>query len=218
MSGALNSVLGGGNILGAALNIGSMFFPPLGIASSLANIASQAIGQGVNMAAQQMQQQLGMPKFLVDQIGDIVQKVLGQCQQPSDPECDAHCGNDRDVKNWREDFANDLCQALFDKVKEEVQSEGKKCGGGKKGGGGSWLEKLSRNLGEVAGEKAAKMVELSDKLTELSGKDDKESAKEMTAVSQELSGTSKLFQVLQDAANTTIKGIGDGLNTAARKT
>ncbi|HEV8313961.1 MAG TPA: hypothetical protein VGQ23_12905 [Burkholderiaceae bacterium] len=45
MSGALNSVFGGGNILGLALNVASMAFPPLAIANSVANLLTQAIAR-----------------------------------------------------------------------------------------------------------------------------------------------------------------------------
>lgn len=215
MSGALGSVFGGGNIFGSLLSLASLAFPPLAMATSLANMLTSAIGQAVGQAIDTLVKEAGMPKF----IGDIAKAITGQTvagqQQQSSPDVDAAAKDQ--AGGAMDDFTQQLAKDLVSKTKEDMQSQSKKSGG-KKQSGGSWLEALARALGEVAGEKAGKMVELSNKLTELSGKDDKKSAKEMTAVSQELSGVSKIFQVLQDAANTTIKGIGDGLATAARKT
>jgi hypothetical protein len=39
----------------------------------------------------------------------------------------------------------------------------------------------------------------------------------MTALNSELSGTSKIFSLMQETMNTTIKSIGEGLSTVARK-
>jgi hypothetical protein len=218
MSSALNSVLGGGNILGSVMSLAGVAFPPLGIATSLANMVSQGIGQAVTQAGQQLTKELGMPNFLNDIIGKIVKDVVGQMQQPSDPRCDDRTHGDSGVNKSMQDFIQDMVKDMVDRVKEECQNDGKKAGGGGgKRGGGSWLEALSRALGEVAGDKAAKMVELSNKITGLSGDDSPEAAREMTATSQELSGTSKLFSMLQDAFNNTIKSLGDGLSAAVRK-
>jgi len=216
MSSALNSVFGGGNIIGAALSVAGIAFPPLGIATSLASMVTQAVGGAVNQAAQQLVKDCGMPKFVQDIIGKVVEQALGQLKQATDPGCDHRCQGDSGVQNTMHDFVQDLVKDLVSKCKEELQNEAK-CGKGGKKGAGSWLEALARAMGEVAGDKAAKMVELSNKITDLSGDSSPEAAKEMTAVTQELNGTSKLFSMLQDAFNNVIKSVGDGLATAARK-
>jgi hypothetical protein len=213
MSGALNSVFGGGNVLGAALNIAGLCFPPLGIATSLANIATQAVGQAVNFAAQTLSQECGMPKFLTDTVKQVVDDVVGGQTRPSDEGCDQRCQSDQGVQDWQKSFIDDLCKSLVDTAKEEMSSDRK--GAGRKGG--SWLEALARALGEAAGEKAGKMVELTDKISGLAGDSSPEAAKEMTAVQGELSGVSKMFALMQETMNTTIKSIGEGLSTVARK-
>ena len=71
MSTALSGLLGGGGI-SSILNIASMVFPPLGLATAAAQMVTQAVGQAVNQAAQQLTQTAGMPKFLQDMIGGIV--------------------------------------------------------------------------------------------------------------------------------------------------
>ena len=136
------------------------------------------------------------------------------------------------MQDWKQDFIQDMAKALFDAVKDSVDGERDKCGNGGKGGkggsaGGSWLVALARALGEVAGDKAAKMVELSDKLVKLGeegqsiGKDDKDAkeanAKESVATQNELNGVSKEFQQFMETINSVVKGIGDGLTSVARK-
>jgi predicted secreted Zn-dependent protease len=218
MSSALSSVLGGGNILSSVMSLAGVAFPPLGIATSLANLVTQGVGQAVTQAAQQLTKEAGMPKFIGDMIGNIVKDIVGKLQHPSDPSCDNRTKGDSGVNQTMQDLIQGMVKDLVEKAKEEMQGQHKKAGGsGGKHGGGSWLEALSRAMGEVAGDKAAKMVELSNKITGLAGDDSPEAAKEMTAVTQELNGTSKLFSMLQDAFNNVVKSIGDGLSTAARK-
>ena len=223
MSGALNSVLGGGG-LGALTSIASMVFPPAGLAMAAANIASQAIGAAVNEAGKQMQQELGMPKFLQDLIGKVVDEVLGKNQKDCDPGCESAANGNRDVQDWKQDFIKDMAKCMFDAVKDSVDGDRDKCGEGKGGGkggkaGGSWLVALASALGEVAGQKAGKMVELSDKLVKLGeeGQGAKEGSKEQKANAQEsvktqneLNGVSKEFQQFMETINTVVKGIGDG--------
>ena len=213
---ALSSVLGGGGLANIAMSVAGIAFPPLGIATSLANIVSQGVGQAVNMATQQLQQTAGMPKFLADMIGQAVGKVMDQMHQGVDPACQQHCDGNSGVQNWKDDFVQDLCKSLVDKVKEDM------CGHGKSGGAsgkkaGSWLEALARALGEAAGEKAGKMVDLSNQISGLSGDSSPEAAKQMTALNSELSGVSKIFSLMQETLNTTVKSIGEGLSTVARK-
>jgi hypothetical protein len=224
MSGALNSVLGGGNILGLALNVASMAFPPLGIATSLANMVSQAVGQAVNQAVQQLTQQAGMPKFLGDLIGKVVKEALAGLQQNSQPECDQAAQDNfgGDIKSLVDDLTKMItegAQNIMDNCKGEKSGKG---GKGGKAGAGSWLEAIALAMGEAAGNKAAKMVELSNKLKELSsaGGDEKAqqaAAKEMNAVNAQFQAASQEFNMLQSAFSNAIKSIGEGMAQMARK-
>jgi hypothetical protein len=245
MSGVLNSVLGGGGLgsilggggLGALGGIVGIAFPPAGIAMAAANLLAPAIGEAVNGAAKQLCQEAGMPKFLQDVIGKVVDEVLGKNKQPCDPECERACGNQPGIKDDLKSLVDEMIKGMVDRVKDEVRGDGK-CEGGKdgKGGkaggaGGSWLVALARALGEVAGDKAAKMVELGNKLETLgeegnkleSGKDGKETdaqkanARESVTTQSELNGVSKEFQQFMETLNTVVKGIGDGLTSVARK-
>src|SRR2546423_13962686 len=135
MSSALNSVFGGGNILGAALSIAGIAFPPLGIATSLAGMVTQAVGGAVNQAAQQLVKDCGMPKFVADIVGKVVDQALGQLKQATDPRCDDRCGGDKGVENTLHDFVQGLVKDLGSKCKGEIQNEGKSGKGGKEGAG-----------------------------------------------------------------------------------
>jgi hypothetical protein len=210
-----------------------MVFPQAAIANAVMNIGSQIIGDVVKQATQQLGQEAGMPKFVQDIVKQVVDQVLGQNQKPTDSDCQKQCGNNG--QDWIHNFIQEMGKMLSDAVKDGMGDKDGKCEGGGKGGhkatGGSWLVALARALGEVAGEKAAKMVELGNKLETLSeqGKDlksgdngqqtdaQKANAADSVATQSELNGVSKEFQQFMDTINTVVKGIGDGLDAVARK-
>ena len=232
MTSALGGLLGGSNPLSAVMNIASMVFPQAAIANAVMNIGSQIIGDVVKQATQQLGQ-AGMPKFAQDLVKQVVDQVLGQNQKPTDSDCEKQVG--KGGQDWMQNFMQEMSKMLTDAVKDGMKDD--KCEGGGKGGkgskatGGSWLVALARALGEVAGEKAAKMVELGNKLETLSeqGKDlksgdngqqtdaQKANAADSVATQSELNGVSKEFQQFMDTINTVVKGIGDGLDSVARK-
>lgn len=227
MGSAVQSLMGGGagGILGAALNIAGAIFPPLGIATSLANMVTQAVGQAVNQAAQGLIKECGMPKFLGEMIGNIVKQALEGLTKPSDKGCDQAA--QQNFGNDMKDFAQDLMKSIMDAAKaimEQDKGDGKS-GKGSKGAGkkaSSWLEAIAIAMGEAAGNKAAKMVELSNKLKELSsaGGDEKaqqQAAKEMNSVNAQFQATSQEFNMLQSAFSNAIKAIGEGMAQMARK-
>ncbi len=239
MSGALNSVLGGANPLGAILNIASVVFPPLGIATSVANMITQGVGQAVNQAAQQLCQSAGMPKFLTDMIGGLVKDVVGKLTQNSQPGCDQAA---------QDNFGGDIGQMIQDLVKSITDNAkaimdqgqgGDECNGGKsagKGGksgaqpAGNWLIAMARAMGAAAGDHAKRMVELSNKINDLSQKgkgidassdagkkQQADNAAETSAAQAEFQAEGQMFSMLQNSFSNAIKSIGEGLTTMARK-
>ena len=144
------------------------------------------------------------------------------------PSATAPAGNDRGVQDCKRDLIQDLIKGIVDRVKDEIQGDGCEKGGkgGGKGGASSWLVALAKALGEVAGDKAAKMVQLSNELTKLNdegkglekgSKEAEDNARQSVTLQSELNGVSKEFQQFQETINTVIKGIGDGLTSVARK-
>jgi hypothetical protein len=236
MSGALNSVLGGANPLGAILNIASVAFPPLGIATSVANMITQGVGQAVNQAAQQLCQTAGMPKFLTDMVGGLVKDVVGKLTQHSNPGCDEasheHFGGDIGK------LVEDLVKSIVDGAKAimEQGQGGDDCKGGKAGKGGkgqpagNWLIAMARAMGAAAGDHAKRMVELSNKINDLSSKgkgidassdagkkEQADNAAETSAAQAEFQAEGQMFSMLQNSFSNAIKSIGEGLTTMARK-
>ena len=64
-----------------------LMFPELSIASGLINMAGGALSGGIGGAIDTATKELGMPKFLGDQIKNIVSGVLQQFTQSCDPAC-----------------------------------------------------------------------------------------------------------------------------------
>jgi hypothetical protein len=204
-----------------------IMFPGATLAMTAANIGMDIFGDAVKGAGKQLCQELGMPKFLQDIIGKVVDDVIGKNRQPSNPECDRACGNDRGVQDCKRDLIQELIQGLVDRVKDEIKGDG--CEKGEKGGKGgasSGLVALAKALGEVAGDKAAKMVQLSNELTKLNdegqglekgSKEAEDNARKSVSLQSELNGVSKEFQQFMETINTVVKGIGDGLTSVARK-
>jgi hypothetical protein len=165
-----------------------------------------------------------MPKFLGDAIGNIVKNVVQDLCHPPQHGCDeaAQKNFGGDVKS----LVDELTKSIFDAAKnimEQDKGDGKcKSGKGGKKAAGSWLEAIAQAMGEAAGNKAAKMVELSNKLQEISGaggdqQAQQDAAKEMNVVNAQFQAASQEFNMLQSAFSNAIKGIGEGMAQMARK-
>lgn len=242
MASALNSVFGGGNILGAALNIASCVFPPAALLGSVGNLLTQTIGQAVGQAVNTLCQEFGMPKFVGQMVRDVVDNVVGGMQRGTDPGCDAQVGSNGGIQDFMKNFAKDLSQSIIEGTRKNMEeSEG--AGGGGKGKGkgataGSWLQAIAIAMGQIAGDKASQMVELSKKMSdlnangqELTGKLDgasdadkskiqaqqADNAREFSVVQAQFQATSQEFSILQNTFSNALKSIGEGLTTMGRK-
>jgi hypothetical protein len=211
MSGALNQVFGGGGILGAAMNIASMCFPPLAMANALNNMLGGAIGNAINAGIDQLCKDLGMPKFIANMVKDAVGQALGQNQKPVDKECgDAvkdKCGNAFDK------FEKELCSDFQDSFKK-YKCECDKAGGngGPKGGGKSWFVALMQALGEIQNKQSEKIEKLSKEVSDVLGAGDESSGSKQAQFDkmEEFKAEAKLQEVF---ANVT-KSIGDAIGNA----
>lgn len=222
MSGALNSVFGGGNVFGALLSIASIAFPPMALATSLSNMIGQAVGQALMGAVTQLVQN-GMPRFLGEAIKQMVQGILPQLTQPSDSQADEAVQSN--FQSDMQDLTKDLMEAIVKNaqaIMQQDKGDGKSSSSKGTKGSVSWLEAIALAMGEAAGNKAAKMVELSNKLSKLSSagggeKAQQAAAKEMNAVNAQFQATAQEYNMLQTAFSTAIKAIGEGLSAMARK-
>jgi hypothetical protein len=249
MSGALNSVFGGGG-LGAVLNVVSMVFPPAALASSAVNLLTGGIGQAVGGAMQQLTQSFGMPKFVGDMVKNLADQVLGGMQKPSDPACDAHVGGQPGIQDFMKNFIKDLCDKIIENTRKNLDNDDgcgdAKGGKGKDGKGGavsagSWLQAIAKSMGTISGDKAAKMVGLSQEMADLNSEGGKladagkgidkgdsqgisanqsqqqQNARDFSIKQSEFQAASQEFSILQNTFSNALKSIGEGLTTMGRK-
>lgn len=241
MGSALNGVMGGGggggigSLVGGI--VGGIFGGPLGamLGQAIGGMVDQAAGDATKQAVDTLQKEDGMPKFLADEVKakvDEVLKELAQGKQPVDQQTqDAAKAQYGDAFK---SFADSLAQGIIDKVREEMKNGGQDAegertggtkGGGKSGsssaGGSSWLVAIAKAMGQALGDRAKKMVELSDKIAANKGGESTESkqdaAMEAQKLSTEFQATSQEFQMLQQSFSTTIKALGEGMASMARK-
>jgi hypothetical protein len=228
MGSAVSSVFGGGGaggILGSIGGIvGGIFGGPIGamIGQAIGNMLQQAIGDATKQAVDTLQKEHGMPKFLADEVKGKIDNIIGGLLQPvsadAAQQASQHVGNA--FESFKNDFAKSLVKMVVDQMKEDRENQGGNGGGSsssKPANGGSWLEALAKAMGASLGDKAAKMVELSDKVASTAGGQGKEAAKANTEATLELQGASQMFSLMQNAFSAAIKAIGEGLSQAARK-
>lgn len=214
MSGALNSVLGGGNILGAALNIGSMFFPPLAIANTVSNLLNSAIGEGVKGAIDTISKECGMPKFLADIAKSCVDQVLPHQMQPSDRACTDHVQDK--AGSLFERFGKELMSDIVDAFKGHKADCDKAEGG--KGGGKSWFVALMTALGEMQNKQAEKLQKLQKEVSDALGSGDDSAGSKQAQFDkmEEFKAEGKLMDVLSQTVKSIGDSLGQSLATVAR--
>lgn len=192
----------------AALNVATMAFPPLAIANSVANVVQGAVGQAIGGALQQLCQTAGMPKFVAQEVQNLLKGVLDQLAKPSEPECDHH------VQGQMGDTLKDLIKGIMDNIVKTATEEMEGGGKGKgKGGAGSWYEALAKALGQALDKQAAKIEELSDKVQGMGDSQESDKASVMT----DLQAASQKMSFMMNAASDVLKTIGQALGTMASK-
>jgi|OpeIllAssembly_1097287.scaffolds.fasta_scaffold53708_1 flagellar hook-basal body complex protein FliE len=203
MSGALNSVFGsvGGAIANAALNVASVAFPPLGIATSIGNLVAQGLGPAINAGLQSLTTMAGMPKFIAQEIGDLLKGVIDKMQQPSDPDCDQHVHDQfrHEVRDFQTAFSDSFVKYAVEEM-----------GGGKARGKQSWFEAVATALGKALNEQAEDVKAKSEAVVGKKSTDDPKAFTDLQAASQRMG-------FMMSAADQVIKGLGEALATAARK-
>lgn len=223
MSGALNSVFGGGSPIGSVLSlatsVASVAFPQGALLGAAVNLIADAAGQALNQAARGLTQEAGMPKFIADIVGDVVKGVLDQLEQPCD-KCASDAVRDQLGGDIR-DFVDDFAKMIQDNVRDQMGADGEEGGKCGKGGGkgGSWLQAIASAMGAAAGKKAGDLVSLSEKIHELGSTkgNDPQLAADHTQAMTEFQAASQEFSMLQSAFSTAIKSLGEGLGQMARK-
>ncbi len=195
----LGGILGGGNILGAILNVASMAFPALQMASSLFNMLGGAVGNAIKQAVGQLAQEAGLPKFLADAVKGLVDKIIGGGQQATNPAADNAAQNQfgQQMQTFMENLVKQIVQDVKD-AKGEEDAKGT--------GSGGWLVALAKAFGKIA-DKAAKELEAAGKnLTN-------ENPSEMI----EYQAKSQEFSQMMNTFTNAIKTIGEAQANTVRK-
>jgi hypothetical protein len=200
MSGALNSVFGGG-IGQIAMSVAGTIFPPLGIAQAAGGLLQGALGSAVKQGLDILTQpQFGMPKFIAEGIKDVVSNVLDKLTKGGDKGCEEHvrdrCGN------GFEDFASKFRDNFVRNVIENMRND--ECGGGRKKPK-SWFEAVTQALGQELDKQAKEIEKLSSEITDSNAKDKPSTMLELQTASQRLN-------MMISAANEFAKTVGQGLD------
>jgi hypothetical protein len=237
MGSALNSVMGGsgGGLLGAVGGIvGGMFGGPIGamIGQAIGNMLQEAIGDALKDAVTQLQKEHGMPGFLAQLVHEKTDQIIGGLRNevPADVQQHAQDQYGSVFSDFKKELSNALVENVRNQLKDGNGSEETGTGSAKgsgKSSGGSWMLAIARAMGEVMGKKAARMVELSQKIQALSDSqaqqgqqsdgDKMKAAAETQKLNTEFQATSQEFNLLQTTFSTTIKTLGEGMASIARK-
>ena len=200
MFGSIGNIVGGlvGGIAGGVQGI-VQNCDPTQVALSAAKMLQQTVGQAVCMAANTLTQVAGMPKFIAQEVGSLVNGVLGQLVKGGDAGVDdvvrGRCGN------GLHDFAQRFADGIVKDATQEMEGKGK---------GGSWFEALAKALGKALDAQAGEVKKLSDAVQGQNASDNPSGFTDLQAASQRMS-------FMMSAADQVLKTIGEGLGALARK-
>ena len=199
MLGSIGNIVGG--IVGGINSVQNIVqtCDPTQVALSASKLLQQTMGQAVCMAANTLTQVAGMPKFIAQEIGNLVNGVLGQMTKGCDPGVEdvvrGRCGN------GLHDFARNFADGIVKDACKEMEGKGK---------GGSWFEALAKALGKALDAQAAEVQKLSEAVQGQNASDNPSGFTDLQAASQRMS-------FMMSAADQVIKTIGEGLGALARK-
>jgi hypothetical protein len=145
---------------------------------------------------------------------EIVDRVMEIMQSKGKGQGRADAADGSAAESSQEAMAKMRRQGLEDSDEQRTKARN---GGGRRASAGSWLEAIAQAMGEVLGQKAAKMVELSDRIAKTAGKEGKEAAAENAKATTEMQATSQMFNLMQSGFSNAIKTMGEGLTQMARK-
>lgn len=222
MGSAVSSVFGGGGaggILGAVGGIvGGIFGGPMGamIGQAIGNMLQQAVGDSTKQAVDVLQQQHGLPKFLADEIKTKIDGALQQLHAHGvEPQAQAQAQHA--VGDWMSNFIQGAAKQIVDEVTKQLKDEGKTGAASAE----SWLVTIAKAMGKTMGDRAGKLVDLSQRIANTSTGGDNNAqqaaAKQMQMLNAEFQATSQEFSLLQNTFSTAIKAIGEAMSSIARK-
>ncbi|MDO5087369.1 MAG: hypothetical protein Q4D74_07140 [Comamonadaceae bacterium] len=188
--GLLGGLLGGGGFLGGIGQLISGFlggaggaggagglaqilqgFSPVNILNATANLFNAINGNSVKEAANTLQKEDGMPKFVQEAINKAVDEVMKKFNKPTEGDVQKKLDDatKSDADKTTKELADKIVDLVRKRLNEGVKDSGKgeeeaASGTGRKKTAGSWLMTIAKAMGEVLGEKAGKMVELANEV------------------------------------------------------
>jgi hypothetical protein len=234
MSGALSSVFGGGggSILGDIGGLIGAEFGPIGsmIGEAIGNMVQQAVSGALSDAADQLQQQHGMPPFLASMVKDKASEFASanQANVPADVQQSAQDQYGAEMQDLQAQLGSFIASSASEKHKASGGSSH----------GGSWLEAIAAAMGEALGKQADRMVALSDKMsaempagnsgssgtggtpsntTSGSPTSNNSQASQFNKDMTDFQAVSQQYSILQNTFSTALKGLGEALQGMARK-
>ena len=135
----------------------------------------------------------------------------------------ADAGSDGDVTTEGSDSGSDSVDGGNESAAEESGGGGSGEDNTIAGGGGgqtsslstnNWLVVLASAMGKTAGKHLKAMLDTGEKLGAVDSKEDPETFAQLNA---EFSAESQIFKMFQEAISTSVKSIGEGMSSVARK-
>jgi len=121
-----------------------------------------------------------------------------------------------DADRFRTDLQDAMTKDIQGIINNESLMRAVKGGSDKDsdGLGESWLVAIAKAMGKMLGQNAQHLVDLTNQMSQHTGKDDAQVFQQLNA---EFSAQSQMFGILSNSFSNSIKTIGDGLTTLARK-
>lgn len=150
--------------------------------------------------------QAPIPSFLKDAANSVIDDIIGKNQQPTTPEC--QCALDQSgASREAEEIGGKIAMDVVNNATEDNKK--------KKGSSGSnWLVVLAATLAEVQGKFLERAMGHLGEMEKLTG--EKDGSKFMKEQS-EYQATMRMFGMMSEATSTTLKTIGEALQSLSRK-
>ncbi len=181
----------------------------------------ECVSEATKDAATIFHREDGMPRYVKDEVASqangMLTEPLVELPEPCDPK---PLQNTEGLREAFRELSGELTRSLVEAVRAELKNGD---GEAAEGSGGSWMLAIARAMGKVLGEKASRMVELSEKIQGLSSGSGTGDASKMAAAAEtqrlntEFQATGQEFNLLQTTFSTAIKTLGEGMASVARR-
>ena len=203
--------------------VGTAVGGPIGgvIGKAVGNLVGDAVGGAANQAISTLSKEFGMPKFLAGALTAAVDKAVAGLKDANVP-ADAMKSAQEQFGKSIEDLVSGLAKQIVDKVMAERKEGSGAEGASGKGGSESWMVAIAKAMGKMMGDRASKLVSLSNEMTKTTANagdtnGQMAAASKMQELNAQFQGVNQEFTLLQNTFSTAIKSIGEAMSAVARK-